>query len=107
VVDRLRSVRGAAARFPVDASSQLMENQPETRSIEPMDQTAGAEETARLRTALNTLSADQQKALEMAYFDAMSYAEVAESLGQPLGTVKSRIRQALIQLRQLLGKAEP
>jgi RNA polymerase sigma-70 factor (ECF subfamily) len=66
---------------------------------------AEAEAGDRLRAAMNLLNPDQRKALEMAYFDAMTYSEVADSLGQPLGTVKSRIRQALAQLRQMLERA--
>jgi RNA polymerase sigma-70 factor (ECF subfamily) len=73
--------------------------------MEPLDQMAGAEAADQLRAAINSLSSDQRQALEMAYFDAMTYSEVADALSQPLGTVKSRIRQALAQLRHLLGKA--
>ena len=105
VIDRLRSLR---SRSSVESSSAASQHGVEDgRAADgggPLDQMAGAEAGAQVRDALNRLSPDQRKALEMAYFDAMSYSEVADSLGQPLGTVKSRIRQALAQLREMLGK---
>lgn len=105
VVDRLRSLRSKAPtqQFRADWQMPVEDARPST-AIDPLDQIADVEAGAQLRDALNGLSADQRKALEMAYFDALTYSEVAEALGQPLGTVKSRIRQALSQLRQALGR---
>ena len=57
-------------------------------------------ETARLvRTALRNLPANQREAIEMAFFDGMTQSSIAETLDQPLGTIKARIRRGMAQLR--------
>jgi len=53
--------------------------------------------------ALDQLPADQRRALELAYFSGLAHAELAERLGQPLGTVKTRIRLGMMKMRELLG----
>ncbi len=57
---------------------------------------------SRIQTALGQLSAQQRGALELAYFGGMSHSEIADKLGEPLGTIKTRIRQGLLSLRQSL-----
>ena len=53
-------------------------------------------------TALERLTAPQRAALELAYFEGLSHTEIAARLGEPLGTVKTRIRQALLVMRESL-----
>jgi RNA polymerase sigma-70 factor (ECF subfamily) len=53
----------------------------------------------QVRTALDGLSEDERKPLELAYFGGRSYREVADILGEPEGTIKSRIRSGLRKLR--------
>lgn len=55
-----------------------------------------------LDQALHTLSAEQRRAVTMAYFGGMTYEETAQALAVPLGTLKSRIRSALAALRSVL-----
>ncbi len=76
-----------------------------------MAQMDGAERTAtriRWRTALHgavvrqvvaELPPDQQQVLGLAYFRGMSQSEIAAFLGEPLGTIKSRVRLAMVKLR--------
>jgi RNA polymerase sigma-70 factor, ECF subfamily len=61
-----------------------------------------ADMAERARAAMATLSGEQRAALELAYFGGKTSAEVAELEGIPLGTAKTRIRSALIRLRQAM-----
>jgi RNA polymerase sigma-70 factor (ECF subfamily) len=54
----------------------------------------------RARAAVVLLPPDQRKTLEMAFFDGLTHSEIAEMTGDPLGTVKTRIRSALLTLRK-------
>lgn len=54
----------------------------------------------KVRRVLDQLPAEQRRTLELAYFDGLSHTEIAGRTGDPLGTVKTRIRQALISLRK-------
>lgn len=56
-----------------------------------------------VRDAMVALSRDQRMALAMAYYEGLSHQQIAERLKEPLGTVKTRIRQAMIVLRRTLG----
>jgi RNA polymerase sigma-70 factor (ECF subfamily) len=70
---------------------------------DPLSATVGADRAARVRKALLALPADQRKVIEAAFFGGLSHTEVAEALGQPLGTVKTRIRNGLATLRRTLA----
>jgi RNA polymerase sigma-70 factor (ECF subfamily) len=80
-----------------------------TRPLDELDQEPGPESLAetqdlvqRARAAMSQLSDGQRAALELAYFGGRTSAEVAELEGIPLGTAKTRIRSALLKLRQAL-----
>jgi RNA polymerase sigma-70 factor, ECF subfamily len=55
-------------------------------------------------TALETLPAEQKRALELAFFSGLTQKEIAEKLSEPIGTVKARIRRGLIKLRDVLAQ---
>jgi RNA polymerase sigma-70 factor, ECF subfamily len=54
----------------------------------------------RVRSAVETLPPEQRKPLEMAFFEGLTHVEIAAKTGEPLGTIKTRIRSALITLRK-------
>jgi RNA polymerase sigma-70 factor (ECF subfamily) len=58
-----------------------------------------------IKSALEKLNANQRQVIELAYFEGLSQTEMAERMGQPLGTVKTWVRTALKNLRDELGAA--
>lgn len=58
-----------------------------------------------IRSAIAKLSPNQQKVIELAYYEGLSQTEMAERMGEPLGTVKTWVRTALKHLREELGQA--
>ncbi|CAM0118282.1 RNA polymerase subunit sigma [Stenotrophomonas maltophilia] len=60
---------------------------------------------ARLRQRINELPAVQARLVRMSYFEAKSHSEIAQALGMPLGTVKSHLRRAFLQLQAKVGGA--
>jgi RNA polymerase sigma-70 factor, ECF subfamily len=59
----------------------------------------------RVRALMGSLNPQQKKALELAYFEGLSHTEIAETLKEPLGTVKSWIRNGLLRLKEGLRAA--
>jgi RNA polymerase sigma-70 factor (ECF subfamily) len=94
-IDRLRRDRGAAmARF--DASDEM-------EDCGSSEEFAIANETAeQVRTAMAALPESQAQIVRLSFFGEKPHAEIAQELGIPLGTVKSRARLALARLRGLL-----
>jgi RNA polymerase sigma-70 factor (ECF subfamily) len=59
---------------------------------------------SRVRAALQSLPEAQRQAMELAYFEGLTQSEIAKRTGDPLGTVKTRLRTALASLRAELGE---
>jgi RNA polymerase sigma-70 factor (ECF subfamily) len=62
-----------------------------------------ADEASVVRAAVASLPAEQHRALELAFFGGLTQEQIAAKLGEPLGTVKARIRRGLLKLRETLG----
>jgi RNA polymerase sigma-70 factor, ECF subfamily len=89
---RQETIEGAEERFEA----------PERTEVE----VARRDEAAGVRRALDTLPDDQRRAIELAYFGGFSQTEIAELLGEPVGTVKGRMRLGLDKLRRRLGESQ-
>ena len=93
------------------AIDHLRRRRPETDfeevvlSVDPQldSQAARAEAIGRIRAVMETMSDEQRSALEMAFFEGLTHTEIAEKTGEPLGTIKTRIRSALIAIRKALA----
>ncbi|MFF4342191.1 ECF RNA polymerase sigma factor SigK [Kitasatospora sp. NPDC001540] len=98
-VDRVRSAQAAADRDRRAAAA--------SHGGSPYDEVAeqveGRLEREQVRRCLRTLTELQRESLTLAYYRGYSYPEVAQVLGAPLGTVKTRMRDALIRMRDCLG----
>jgi RNA polymerase sigma-70 factor (ECF subfamily) len=75
-----------------------------TGTANPDDLIALKQQSQALRRALDVLTSEERSAIEAAFFSELTYAEVAERLNQPLGTIKTRIRSGLHKLRQALAE---
>ncbi|HEV3036391.1 MAG TPA: sigma-70 family RNA polymerase sigma factor [Candidatus Angelobacter sp.] len=69
-------------------------------NIDLEDGLARTEAVEKIRAVISQLPNEQRKSLEMAYFDGMTHSEIAAKTGEPLGTVKTRIRTGLLTLRK-------
>lgn len=58
---------------------------------------------AKVRAAVEHLPGEQRKALDMAFFQGLTHSEIAAQTGEPLGTIKTRIRAGLLALRKVLA----
>lgn len=97
-VDRVRSVEASAAR---EHRAALLDRTPAFDEVS--EQVETRLEREQVRRCLRTLSELQRQSVTLAYYQGLTYREVAELLTVPLGTIKTRLRDGLIRLRDCLG----
>ena len=104
-IDELRKRRRAADRF--QNGVDLANKPAETRDSDPAEYAAVMHESRRVREALDELRPEQRQVVALAYFAGMTHTQISQELGQPLGTVKTRMRLAIKKLRRALEPSEP
>lgn len=100
-IDRLRARASRTRRVEALARDAAAQSVP---AVDPFLDLVLAERRGRVRRGLDSLPDAQRQALEIAYFEGLSHREIATRLGAPLGTVKTRLRQGMIRLREALDE---
>ena len=97
-IDVLRSHTRTGSPRPWDLESR--------QDLEPSLELDQSEDQRKVKQALETLGPDQRKALLLAFYQGKTHREIADHLKEPLGTIKTRIRDALLKLRDQLSERQ-
>lgn len=100
-IDRVRSRQRRAELLAASAPSDLGYTESTTGGADTS--AASSDDARQVRAAVAALPAEQQRALELAFFGGLTQEQIAEKLQAPLGTVKARIRRGLLKLRDTLA----
>lgn len=100
-IDRIRAIqRRTRLRDDFEKETVPDESAGVRESLSGVD---ASEKSQILRDAVGRLSPEQRKVIELAFFRGFTQSEIADRLGEPLGTVKARARRGLMKLKELLG----
>ena len=100
-VDELRR-RGARPQRAGGDTEEQLNQLASPRNEDPAEQVSAATQRQEIQRALRELPDAQRQVIELAYYGGLTQSEIAERLGDPLGTVKTRMRLATRKLRDLL-----
>ena len=93
-IDRLRATKRHNSAHSLDEYYDA-----ESPLASPENEVVSNQKAHRIRIAMRELSPEQKEAIELAFFGGLSHSELAEHLGVPLGTIKTRIRSGLQRMR--------
>ena len=96
-IDRLRA-KGKRVMAPLDLAAEIADDRPDAEQC-----LIAHEADARILACIETLAKDDATLIRTAFFDGATYADIADRAATPLGTVKSRIRRALMKLKACLA----
>jgi len=101
VIARHRAIDALRKRVPETDVTEIVV------SVDPDldDMAERSEALEKVRGALSTMPSQQRSALELAFFQGLTHSEIAKRLGEPLGTIKTRIRAGLLALRKAVAPA--
>lgn len=99
-LDRLRSA-GRAARVRDEVQN---EPPPASQVNPPLELVANRQARERISAAMSELPKEQRDAIELAFYEGLTHTEISERTGDPLGTVKTRVRLGMQKLAGLLGE---
>jgi RNA polymerase sigma-70 factor (ECF subfamily) len=97
-IDQRRARRRDPATEPLESAGDVSAPTPGPEAL-----SVAAERHRFVQQALGRLSGELREVIHLAYFNGLSHTEIANQLGHPLGTVKTRIRSAMMQLRDALA----
>ncbi len=97
---RRRRVRPTAAQAGDEEQAENIADASPT----PLDLAVQSSERRRIVEALQAIPPEQSRVIEMAYFEGYTQQEIADKLGKPLGTIKTRMRLGMQKMRGLLGE---
>jgi RNA polymerase sigma-70 factor (ECF subfamily) len=100
-IDTIRKRQRRPQTVSGEAAEHVTRVLADTR-VDVAESTLQGMQAEQVRRALRSLPASQQEAIELAYFGGLSHLEIAAKLGDPLGTVKARIRRGMDRLRSAL-----
>lgn len=102
-ITRHRAIDRARAR---QRRARLAEDFHQSGLADPPDRAPAAalqsDDVSLIRTALQSLPSDQRQAIELAFFGGKTHSEIAAELGEPVGTIKARIRRGMLKMRDSL-----
>ncbi len=105
-IDRIRSKSWKNQQITdSDPDNKILELIP-TEGSNPLHVTVAKQRSTMIQQFLNKIPDEQRSVLTAAYFEGFSQSEIADQTGLPLGTVKSRMRQGLLKLKEMLSGKE-
>lgn len=96
-IDRLRA-SGKRMTAPIEAAADVVDETPDAETC-----MIAAEDSTRIAYCMETLASGDATMIRTAFFEGATYADIADRAAVPLGTVKSRIRRALMKLKACLA----